>query len=76
LGPALVVELVVVADGCLDFIEGFALRYKLLDLSPTGFCVSDSLLDIGFGDDVAVARDEGVGVQGGNSFCRFDPALG
>ncbi len=76
LGPALVVELVGVAYGCFDLVERFALRDQLFDLGAAGFCVGDSLLDVGFGLDVAVAGDEGVGVEGGDSFGGGDPAFG
>ena len=55
LGPALVVELVVVAHGGFDLVEGFTLGDEFFDLSAACFCVGDSLLDVGFGLDVAVA---------------------
>ena len=76
LGPALVVELVVVAYGCFDLVERFALCDHFFYLSAAGFCVGDSLLDVGFGLDVAVAGDEGVGVEGDDSFGCGDPAFG
>ena len=68
LRPTLVVEFVIVADGGFDFFKGFILGYQFFYLRTPSFCVGDSLLDICFGLDVAVARDEGVGIEGDDSF--------
>src|ERR1700733_14455545 len=76
LGPVFVVELVVVADGGFDVVEGLALRDHLFYLIAAGLCVGDSFLDVGFGLDVAVSGNEGAGVEGGDTFGGFDPAFG
>ena len=47
-----------------------------LYLVASGDCVGEPLLDVGFGLDVAVAGDVGVGVEGDDAFGGGDPAIG
>ena len=76
LRPALVVELVVIANGRFDLLKGFVLCHKLFYLGASGFGIGDSFLDVGLCLDGAVAGDEGVGIEGDDSFCGGDPAFG
>ena len=74
--PAFVGELVVIAQGCLDFVERFALRDHLFYLRASCLGIGDSLLDVSLGLDVAVSGDEDVGVKRDDAFRGRDPALG
>jgi hypothetical protein len=59
------------SGSCL--IERFALRHKILDLCPPGFCNCQTLLNVGLRQEISLALNELIGVDSGNSIHGRDP---